>query len=48
VALQATFGYAAVVQLRHGLASVRHLRRKAMAPAMIGMVALTVAPLLAG
>lgn len=47
VALQATFVYDAVVQLRRGLASVRHIRRNAMTPAMIGMVALTVAPLVA-
>jgi hypothetical protein len=36
-----------VVQLRRGLASSRHIRRSAMTPAMIGMVALTVTPLVA-
>lgn len=47
VALQGTFLYDAVVHLRRGIASSRHVRRSAMTPAMIGTVALTVTPLVA-
>jgi 4-hydroxybenzoate polyprenyltransferase len=47
VALQGAFPFGAVVQLRRGLASSWRIGRGAMIPAMIGMVALTVTPLVA-
>lgn len=47
VALQGVVLYDAVGRLRRGTASSRHLRRGTMTPAMVGMVALTLTPLVA-